>query len=286
MKPIRTWMYAPGNVETRLAKVFTLAADAVIFDWEDAVAFAEKPVARKLTLAFLQKERPFQAFIRVNAMSTPFFQEDMEALLDAPIDGIVLPKSESADDIRVMEHWTECRRQKGLSSIRLVPLIESALGLHNAFAIATASPLVERLAFGSVDYTLDLGATLTKEGRELWYPRSLLVVTSRAAKIEPPIDCVYTDIRNLEGLREDTLFGKQLGFQGRMVVHPNQITIANEVFTPRLDEITAAKRMVEAFDQAEAEGNAVIQIDGKMIDYPVAARAKQTLSIAKQLGLL
>jgi len=285
----RTWMFVPGSQERRLQKVKDLPADVLIYDLEDAVAASEKEKARKMVRQALRENAERVNFVRINDPSTPYFLADLQEIAVEGLTGIVLPKAAKKEDVILVDRLLgQLEEGKNLpqGSIRIVPLIESALGLQHTYEIATASDRVIRLAFGSVDFTLDIGAKLTKGGMELLYARSQLVVASRAAGIEGPIDAVYIHIRDMEGLRQETTFAKQLGFQGKLVVHPDQIPIVNEIFTPTAEEVEEARGIVSAFAEAVAAGSGAIQWKGKMIDYPVAERAKRIVAQAKTLGML
>jgi citrate lyase subunit beta/citryl-CoA lyase len=284
----RTWMFVPGNNERRIEKAKGLNADVIIYDLEDAVALNEKETAREMVRNTLQQNQDRVKFVRVNDLHTAFFSDDLAAVVNAGLSGIMLPKASSAEDIIAADSLiTKLEQQNGLKdgSIEIVPLIENALGVYFAYDIAKSSDRVKRLAFGSVDYTLDIQAELSKEGTELLFARSQLVIHSRAAGKESPIDAVFIHIKDEDGLLRDAKLAKQLGFQGKLVVHPDQIHIVNEVFTPTLEEIEEAQAIVVAFDEALQRGLAAIQVGGKMIDYPVAARAKKTVEKAKQLGI-
>ncbi|GAB7386463.1 aldolase/citrate lyase family protein [Bacillaceae bacterium] len=284
----RTWMFVPGSQERRLQKAKDLPADVIIYDLEDAVAANEKEKARKMVRQALQESVGRVNFVRINDPSTPYFLADLKEVTGKGLAGIVLPKTAKREDVTLVDRLLgqlEEAMNFPKGSIRIVPLIESALGLQYAYEIATASDRVTRLAFGSVDFTLDIGAELTKEGLELLYARSQLVVASRAAGIEGPIDAVYIHIRDREGLRQETQFAKQLGFQGKLVVHPEQIPIVNEIFTPTAEEVKEARGIVAAFAEAVAAGSGAIQWNGKMIDYPVAERAQRIVAQAKALGM-
>jgi citrate lyase subunit beta/citryl-CoA lyase len=287
MSLYRSWMFVPGNHERRLEKAKSLPADVIIYDLEDAVALGEKEKARQMVRQAISEDSGKVNFVRVNDLSTPFFFDDVSELAQEGLSGIVLPKSAKREHIQVAAHLlTQLEQKRNLQqgSTEIVPLIESALGLYNAFEIATSSERVRRLAFGSVDYTLDINAQLSKEGTEILYARSQLVVTSRAAGVEPPIDTVYLHIKDREGMYKDARLAKQLGFQGKLIVHPDQIDIVNEVFAPTAQEIEDAKAIVHAFDEALSNGFAAIQMDGKMIDYPVAERAKRIMAQAELLN--
>jgi citrate lyase subunit beta/citryl-CoA lyase len=284
MSLFRSWMFVPGNHQRRLEKAKELQADVIIYDLEDAVPLQEKEKARDMVTHALRNNRGKVQFVRVNDPSTPYFLDDVCAVAGPDLAGIVLPKAASKEHVSLADCLLAKREnQHGLQTgaTEVVPLIESALGLYHAFEIASANSRVKRLAFGSVDYTLDIGAQLTKEGTEILFARSQLVVVSRAAGIEAPIDAVYIHLDDSEGLAVDAKLARQLGFQGKLVIHPHQIEVVNDVFSPTEEEIEEAKRIAAAFDEAVASGFAAVQVGGKMVDYPVAERAKRILGQGK-----
>jgi citrate lyase subunit beta/citryl-CoA lyase len=211
----------------------------------------------------------------------------MQAAVVQGIKGIVLAKSETADEIRKVD-WLMglLEKERGLTpgTLEIIPFIESAHAIVNAYTIASASPRVSRMFLGGVDYVQDIGTNFSKAGTELFYARSQLVVASRAAGIEAPIDTVYPDFKDIEGLVADAKLVRQMGFQGKLAIHPGQITPLNEVFAPTPEEIAWAKNIVPVFDESEAKGQAIFQIDGKMIEYPIANRARRILELTALLA--
>lgn len=282
----RSWLFVPGNQERRLEKAKTLSADVLIYDLEDAVPVKEKLTARLNVEKAIKANNQTKVFVRVNDMSTAYFGDDIKAVVTRELSGIMLPKAEDEDDIFHIDHLlTNLEKRKDLTkSIEVIPLIESARGLLNAYQIAIASKRVKRLAFGSVDFTLDINAQLSKSGKEIMYARSELIVISRAASIEPPIDGVFTHIKDDEGLRKDIQFAKQLGFQGKLAVHPTQINPINELFSPTPEEINTAEKVVMAFEKALSAGLAAVEVQGKMVDYPVVEQARRILAKANRMG--
>ncbi|MBN6188817.1 CoA ester lyase [Aneurinibacillus sp. BA2021] len=283
----RSWMFVPGNQKKKLEKSMALDADVIVYDLEDAVPLQEKPAARMLVRQAVERMKERQRFVRINDVSTPYFMDDLTELATCDITGVMLPKAAEKEQIHLVDHLLRTAEEKsGRSpgSIMIVPLIETALGLHRAFEIASASPRVHCLAFGAVDYTLDIGTQQSKEGTEILFARSWLVNVSRAAGINPPIDGVYVDIHDSEGLRQETAFVKQLGFQGKLAIHPAQYGIINAEFAPTEEQIHRARKIVAAFANALEQGQAAVEVDGKMVDYPVAIQARKTLEMAKALG--
>lgn len=194
--------------------------------------------------------------------------------------GIVLPKAETKEDIQFVSKIIEEKEKEfgiTIGEIQLVPLIESALGVHNAFSISSSSKRVRSLAFGSIDFTLDIKGETTSHGLELLYARSQLVIASRAAGIESPIDTVFSDFKDSEGLNRETKLIKELGFQGKLVIHPSQISIINEVFMPTQTEVEKAFQIVSAYEEYKKVGTGVFELDGKMVDLPVVEQARKIL---------
>lgn len=278
--PLRSFLFAPGNHHRRVEKALTLDADAVILDLEDAVAVAEKPATRDAVVAAYDQPRTGFLYIRVNAADTEFCHRDLTICVRSRLDGIILPKVESPATIQTID-WllTNLEREHGLpvGVVDLIPIIETAKGLRDVDAILTAGTRVKHCAFGAGDFTLDVNMRWTRDEGELAYARARVVTASRAAGIEAPLDTVWVDLQDEEGLEASTRLALTLGFQGKMCIHPNQIPVVNRVFTPTNAEIDFAERVVAAFAQAEKAGSAAIQLDGKFIDYPIVYRAQRTL---------
>ena len=285
---LRTLLFAPANVTRRVDKALGLNADAIILDLEDSVPITEKYLARSLVVEALRKPRKGLVYVRVNALTTRLTIDDISAVVCPELDGIILTKVEEPVDLQktdwLIEHL-ENKHSIPTGSLDLIPLVENAKGVHNAYHIARAVPRVKRLCFGAIDYGADLGVKLTEEGSELFYARSHLVNASRAAGLEPPIDTVYPDIKNPDGFIEDIRTAVNLGFQGKLVLHPDQIAVANVSFSPSQEEIEYAKKVIAAFEKAEAQGHAAITMDnGKFIDYPVVHGARRLLELANKIS--
>jgi citrate lyase subunit beta/citryl-CoA lyase len=262
----RSYLFVPGNRPERFAKASVAGAHAVIIDLEDAVPPAEKTAARAAIAAWLNPEQP--VMIRINSPETDWFRDDVELCSGAGIAGVMLPKAERTEDITYIA-------ERIRADLPILPLIETAQGFWNADTIAQTKP-VQRLVFGSIDFQLDLG--VTGENEELLYFRSQLVLVSRVAGIQAPVDGVSTAIDDPESLRVDTLRAKRLGFGGKLCIHPKQIVHVNECFRPSPDEVAWAKRVVQA---AAAARGAAVAVDGKMVDRPVILRAQEILSEAE-----
>ena len=290
MKPIRTALFAPGNRPDRVEKALGLDADAVIMDLEDAVPFAEKESTRKTVRDLLDKYPGKRMYVRINALNTPYAKEDITALGSKNIVGLMLPKVESPDDLIAFgKLLTDLEKDSGLieGSLEVLSICETAKGLEEIYSIASVKTEPNRdmiIAFGAADYTLDLGISLTREGRELDYPRTRLPIASKAAGIGPPLDTPWmVDLKDIDGLVADAQRAKAYGFQGKIVIHPTQIQPCHDVFTPTQAEIDYARKIVEAFEAAERDGKAAIQLDGKFIDYPVVERARRTIELSRAI---
>jgi|SRR5579862_689187 len=280
MRAIRSFLFAPGNHARRVEKALTLDVDAVILDLEDAVATAEKPATRALVAAALTRPRRALLYVRVNAVDSEFCYGDLVAITRPGLDGVILPKVESAAGIATAD-WllVQLERENGLApgGIDLVPIVETARGLSQIDAILGAGTRVRRVAFGAGDFTLDTNMAWSRDERELAPARAAIVTASRAAGVDAPFDTVWVDLADAEGLDKSAQTALAMGFQGKMCIHPDQLAIVNRVFTPSEAEIAFAEKVVAAFARAEAEGSASIQLDGKFIDYPIVYRAQRVL---------
>jgi citrate lyase subunit beta / citryl-CoA lyase len=280
MKPYRSMLFVPVTDLRKVQKAFASDTDCVLLDLEDAVALSEKENARRLALEILREPHEKPVFVRVNGIDTPFLFRDLTTLIPGVPAGIMLPKAESPDQIRKVD-WVigQLERESGIpeGQVRLIPLVESGGGVIRAAEIAGASRRTRCLAFGAIDYTLDIGTNLSDDGAEIFYARTHLVAASRAGECGAPVDTVYPNFRDAEGLRRECRLARKLGFQGKMVIHPDQIGVVHEVFSPTAEEIAYASRIVEVFGKAEMEGVASVNLDGKMIDYPVFNRARNLL---------
>ena len=281
MSVLRSLLFAPGNHPRRVEKALTLGADAVILDLEDACAVSEKVPTRAVVAEALRRPRTCLGYARVNALSTEFAYGDIVALVQPGLDGLIVPKIESASELRSAE-WlvSQLERERGLrpGALDLVPIIETAAGLAAAAEIARAATRVRRLAFGAGDFTLDLDLTWTRDELELLPYRSAIVLASRAAGLEPPLDTVWVDLKDAEGFRASAERVRGLGFQGKLCIHPDQVPVANAAFTPSAPEVARARRIVAAFEDAEAAGSSSIQIDGQFVDYPIVHQARRVLA--------
>ena len=289
MGTFRTFLFAPANHPRRTEKAFTLGADAVILDLEDACAVSEKIPSRAKVVQAMLLPRNCLGYVRVNPMSTIYAFGDLQETIHHGLDGVVLPKVENAGEAQTAD-WliTQLERERGLApgSIDLMPIIETALGLANLASILAITPRIRRVAFGAGDFTLDLGLRWSRSELELLSYRNQIALLSRAAGKEPPIDTVWVDLKDAEGFEQSTMHIKDLGYQGKMCIHPDQIAVANRCFTPTPEQVARAQRVIDAFTAAEAAGSSSIQLDGQFIDYPIVYAAQRVLAISEKIAKL
>ncbi|MBI5956472.1 MAG: CoA ester lyase [Chloroflexi bacterium] len=288
MKLWRTMLFTPGNNMRMIYKAGSLGADAVILDLEDAVPMAEKETARIFVRDSVERvgAEGAEVFVRVNALTTGLTAEDLKWVVQPGLMGVVLPKTESRKDILEVEKLIEeLERERGMEpgSLVLTPLLETARGILNAQEIATASELIAALSFGALDFTRDMGTSISPEGAELFYARSHIALVAKAAGVQA-IDTPWIDIANQEGLVQDARRARQLGFRGKMLIHPSQIEPVNQVFSPSEHEVAYARRVVEAFRQAEAQGLGAISLDGRMIDIANVRQAEELIAWAQAIA--
>lgn len=281
---MRSLLFAPGNHARRVEKALSLPADGVILDLEDAVAISEKAATRPTVKEAFGTSRAGKLYVRVNALTTEWCYGDIVAVVQNGLDGIILPKVEHAHELGAAD-WliANLERDRGLplGGIDLIPIIETALGISNLCRICRSGTRTRRLAFGAGDFTLDMGMVWTRSEAELLPHRAACVLESRAAGLEPPLDTVWADLRDTEGFIASARHAAALGFQGKMCIHPDQIAAANAAFTPDEAAVAQARRVVAAFERAEAEGLASIQLDGQFIDYPIVQRARRILGAVR-----
>jgi citrate lyase subunit beta/citryl-CoA lyase len=285
----RSMLFIPGNTPNLLINGDRLGADMVIFDLEDAVSPDEKDSARILvrnTLRYMGF-KGLKTIVRINSVDTAYWKKDLDEIMKYGPDMIMLPKSGTAEDVREADaYMSKLEAELGLAvnGVRLMPLIETALGVENAFAIATAAKRVCAIFLGAEDLTADLRCKRTKEGREIEYARTRLVAAARAAGVDV-YDTPFTDVNDDEGMRKDAEVAKALGFTGKASISPRHVDIINEVFSPSEKDINYAYEVMDAIRTAKAQGRGAIALHGKMIDAPIVERARQTIEAAEELGL-
>jgi citrate lyase subunit beta/citryl-CoA lyase len=282
---LRSVLFAPGNHARRVEKALQSDADAVVLDLEDAVPIAAKEATRSLVVEAMKRSRAGFGYVRVNAFDTRWCMTDLDAIVGPWLDGVVLPKCESAAQLRAIDaRIAALEHTAGVAdgTLDLMPIVETARGIRASDEIAAACPRVHRLAFGGADYTNDLDLEWTAEERELDYARARLTHASRIAGIEPPIDTVVIQVKDTARFLASAHNGRRMGFQGKLLIHPDQIAPCHAVFTPSAAEVARAEAVVAAFEAAEASGSASIQLDGQFIDYPVVHRARRVLALAQR----
>ena len=285
----RSMLFLPGNNPNLLINGNCLGADAVIFDLEDAVSPTEKDAARILvrnTLRYMDF-RGCEQIVRINSIDTPYWQKDIDEILPYKPSLILLPKTGSEADVLAADAYISSVEEKlGMPQgpVGLMPLIETALGVENAFRIATASSRVKALFLGAEDLTADLRCQRTKAGREIEYARTRLVVAARAAGVDV-YDTPFTDVNDDEGIWVDAQLAKSLGFTGKSSISPRHVEVINQVFSPTQKEIDYAYEVMDAIRLAKEQGKGAIALHGKMIDAPIVARAERTIEMARQLGM-
>ena len=285
----RSMLFLPGNNPNMLINGNCLGSDAVIFDLEDAVSPAEKDAARILvrnTMRYMDFGG-CEIIVRINSIDTPYWRKDIDAILPCKPSLILLPKTGTAQDaLAADDYMTEVERKLGMepNTVGLMPLIETAMGVENAFAIASCTKRVRALFLGAEDLTADLQCKRTKEGREIEYARTRLVVAARAAGVDV-YDTPFTDVNDDEGIVKDAEYAKALGFTGKSSISPRHVEVINRVFSPTIKEIEYAYEVLEAIEEAKAQGKGAIALYGKMIDAPIVARAERTIAAAEALGI-
>jgi len=289
---VRTALFVPGNRPERVDKAVQTKADMVVIDLEDAVPLAEKTQARATVNAKIKQHAGRAVMVRVNSLDTSLTERDLAEVLAPGLAAVMLPKVQRPEDVQRM-HALLCEQETAsgfpVGSVGLVSLLESALAVENAFGIASANmshARPHRMAFGAADFTVDMQVAMSTSGEELNYPRARIAVACRAAGIAAPLDSPFmVDLKDVGALRVDTLRAKCLGFGGRLCIHPNQVEICNQIYSPTEQEIALAVRVVAAYAEAEAVGKGAIQVDGKMIDYPLVAQYRRVLEIAGRMKI-
>ena len=282
-------MYVPGNKEELLGKIPRLTSDVITIDLEDSVPPAEKEKARGLAHSHLKMAADTGAdvYVRLNNWETGMTNADCEAVVDKGLNAVCLAKCGGPDDVKRL-HWKleEMEQKKGLEtgSIQIQLLIETAKGMMNVYEAALASPRVNSLIFGAVDFTTDMRVTLTQpNGHEQEWGRARMACAARAARLIA-IDCPYVAFKDTEGFEEDTRYGRQLGYEGRMLIHPSQIEPAHKIYSPAPERVEWAKAVVKVFEEEGiAKGSAAVTLNGHMVDTPVYLNAKQILDAITQI---
>ena len=283
----RSMLFIPGDNPGMLLNGGVLGADSVIFDLEDAVSLREKDSARILVRNALNtlEYGKTETIVRINGLNTKYWKKDLEEIVPAGPHVIMPPKIERVEEIEeICDYISKIEKEKGMEDkkIKIIPIIETSLGIENSFQIAKGSPRLEALFLGAEDLTANIGAKRSKKGDEIFYSRSRIIIAANAAGVQA-VDTPYTDVNDEEGLKVDTEFAKDMGFDGKAAISPRHIETINQVFTPSKEEIEFAKEVLNAIKIAEKEGRGVISMNGQMIDAPIVDRANHVLSIYKSV---
>lgn len=281
---LRTMLFVPANRERMLQRARTAGADALVLDLEDSVPDGDKAAARAAAGRAIPSlaAAGCSVFVRVNGIDTGMTRDDLMAIISGGLAGVVLPKCEQPQDLRdldVLLREGEMARGVRPGDVRTLPIIESARGVLRCEEIATASDRVLGLSFGGEDYTRDIGVARTADGIAMQYARGV-VVTVAAALGLVSIDTPYPDIRDEKGLLAESRLARAMGFQGKYVIHPDQVGPVHRAFTPAAGEVAAAKKLLAAYDRAAAAGEGSISVAGRMVDAPVAERARRVVAAA------
>lgn len=300
VKLLRSWMFVPGDKQRMIDKALSLHADAIMMDIEDGVAPIAKQNARRQIgasldqLAAILKSDPRQRtparFVRVNAVPSERFIEDVKAVVRPGLEGLVIPKVDSIGQIRIVEDElgrAEVAHHMPGGTVELLVAIESPVGLFNAWQLASCSPRIMGLIFGAEDFTRELNLPIRREAEavDMIYARSAIATAAAAAHVQA-VDGVWVDMNDAEGLRRFARQARRLGMSGISIIHPNQIDDANAAFTPSKEDIAYAQEVLAAFDAARARGEGAIAFRGQLLDFPIVDRARQTVALAKSLGTL
>lgn len=285
----RTSLYASGSSPVNMIQAVFYNEDVLIYDLEDSVPAAEKDAARFLVYNMVKHHRPKDKYvaIRVNGIYSEYLEEDLQAAVRANPDCIRIPKVEYAREVQnISARIAEIEKKAGLEvgKIDLVCNIESYMGVINAMEIAHADPRIVAMAVSAEDLTASLKAQRTKKGLEVFYARNAVLMACRSAGIDA-LDIVFSDINDKEGLEEDTALAKNLGFDGKNVIHPRQIDTVNSFFTPSMKEIKYALRVLAAVEEGKKQHKGAVTLDGGMIDKPMELRALTTLAQAEAAGI-
>lgn len=282
----RSMLFLPGNSPNILLNADFLGSDSIILDLEDAVAPTEKDAARILVRnAITSLGYTREVIVRINPVESPYWQKDLRAIIPVKPDMIMPTKMGCAANVKIVADFiTQLEKEFGMEEggVKMIPLIETALGVENAYEIASADPRVTAIFLGGEDFTADMRCKRTKEGTEIFYARSRMVLAARAAGVDV-YDTPWTDVEDYDGLIEDAKFAKSLGFTGKSSISPRHIPFINEVFSPTEEEIQYARDVFACIEKAKAEGKGVVSLRGKMIDAPIVARARQVLEAAEAI---
>ncbi|WP_040192253.1 HpcH/HpaI aldolase/citrate lyase family protein [Clostridium culturomicium] len=289
MKLRRTMLFMPGNNPAMVQDAAILGSDSIILDLEDAVSLTEKDSARILVREAIKTVdySEVEVVVRINPLTTEFATEDIDVISRVKPDALMIPKATEEELQEVSRRLDLIEAEEGFEnkSIKLIPIVETAYGVENVYNIIKASDRVTAVLLGAEDLTSDLGIKRTKEGNEILFARNRVAVACRAMRVDS-IDTPFTDTNDFEGLKKDIILAKSLGMTGKASINPRQIDTIHSIYAPTESEIIHAQRVLDAMEQAEAEGKGVFSLDGKMVDAPIINRAKTTVALSRQLGLI
>jgi len=292
MMVLRSLLFVPGNNPKMISKAASLPADGIIFDLEDAVPLKDKATARSMVRDAIEtgKAGASSVFVRINALTTGLTAEDLNCVVVNGLDGVLLAKAETgADIVRLDGMLEEAEVKSGMAvgTVKISPILETAKGIINAYEIASASERIFATSFGAGDYYRDMGrstASITPEQTELLFARSQVAIAGRAAGVQAIDTAFFGLLSDLDSFRKEAVLALQLGYKGKYLIHPSQIDIANEVFSPSADDIAFARKVVEAFEEAQRKGAGATSLEGKMIDYMTYWQAKDLISFIDSLS--
>jgi citrate lyase subunit beta/citryl-CoA lyase len=287
----RSLLFVPGAEERKLVRARDSAADTLILDLEDSIAPDRKAEARaRVAAALREAEAGIEMAVRINPPGTPWHQADLEAVLEGGARSLMLPKAEAGEGVRALAARIEALEQRGGTAasdgVRLLALVESPAGILAATEVGRASARVEALCFGHADFSTAMGLADADASRgTVLHARCALAIAAKATGVVP-IDTVFVDVRDNAGFRADAAQGRDLGFEGKLCIHPAQVEIANEVYTPSAEEIARARIIVEGWQQAVRDGQGVFTVENKMVDAPLVAVQERLLERARLAGVL
>ncbi len=289
MDLFRSIIFVPGNRPNMLERALSFKADIIMVDLEDSVPPAEKVAARDVAKEWVPRLNRESAkngrriMVRVNSLDTGLTQDEVQAVVGPDLYGISLGKPESIWDIREADRILSAGESSaGLEpgQVKLIPWIENAKAVMAAQQIGAAARRIVAIAFGAEDYTNDMGVQRTDMGEEVYFPRASVPVAAKAAGVAS-LDSPFVAFRDPEGLRRDAQVARQMGYTGKFAIHPSQLDIINETFSPSPEDMEYARQVVAAWNRAEAEGRGSVDLDGRVIDVPVLKRAQNLLALAE-----
>ena len=287
MELLRSLIFVPGNRANMLERALSFKADVIMVDLEDSVPPGEKATAREVAREWVPKLRQAgqRVMVRVNSLDTGLTKDELAAVISPDLHGISLGKVETPDDVRDTDRMiTAMESAAGMDAgqVKLIPWIENARAVMSAHQLAAASPRIIGIAFGAEDYTDDMGVERTDSGEEVYFARATVAVAARAAEVAS-LDSPFVAFRDHEGLEQDARQGRRLGYTGKFAIHPDQLDGINKVFSPSAEEVDYARKVMDAWDEAESQGRGSADLDGRMIDVPVVKRARNLLALAEAM---